>query len=126
MKKSILQEIEEYVDDVLSGRKVAVKSEITAVQRYVKDKKRALDCGFYLDIKAGERPINFIQKLKHTKGKWAGRPLLLESWQKFIVFNLFAWRKADGSRRFRYAYVEVARKNGKTALAAGIAMCPII
>lgn len=122
MKKSILQEIDEYVDDVLSGRKVAGKSEILAVQRYVNDKKRALDCGFYLDIKAGERPINFIQKLKHTKGKWAGKPLLLESWQKFIVFNLFAWRKADGSRRFRYAYVEVARKNGKTALAAGIAL----
>lgn len=122
MKKSILQEIDQYVDDVLSGRKVAGKSEILAVQRFVNDKKRALDCGFYLDTKAGERPINFIQKLKHTKGKWAGRPLLLESWQKFIVFQLFAWRKADGSRRFRYAYVEVARKNGKTALAAGIAL----
>lgn len=122
MKKTILQDVEQYVSDVLSGKKVAGKSEIAAVQRYVNDKKRALDCGFYLDTKAGEKAINFIQKLKHTKGKWAGKFLLLEPWQKFIVFNLFAWRKADGTRRFRYAYVEVARKNGKTALAAGIAL----
>ena len=122
MKKTILQDVEQYVSDVLSGKKVAGKSEIAAVQRYVNDKKRALDCGFYLDTKAGEKVINFIQKLKHTKGKWAGKFLLLEPWQKFIVFNLFAWRKADGTRRFRYAYVEVARKNGKTALAAGIAL----
>lgn len=122
MKKTILQDVEQYVDDVLSGKKVAGKSEIAAVKRYVNDKKRALDCGFYLDTKAGEKAINFIQKLKHTKGKWAGKFLLLEPWQKFIVFNLFAWRKADGTRRFRYAYVEVARKNGKTALAAGIAL----
>lgn len=122
MKKTILQDVEQYVSDVLSGKKIAGKSEIAAVQRYVNDKKRALDCGFYLDTKAGEKAINFIQKLKHTKGKWAGKFLLLEPWQKFIVFNLFAWRKADGTRRFRYAYVEVARKNGKTALAAGIAL----
>lgn len=122
MKKTILQDVEQYVSDVLSGKKVAGKSEIAAVQRYVNDKKRALDCGFYLDTKAGEKAINFIQKLKHTKGKWAGKFLLLAPWQKFIVFNLFAWRKADGTRRFRYAYVEVARKNGKTALAAGIAL----
>lgn len=122
MKKSILQEIDQYVDDVLSGKKVAGKSEIATAQRFVNDKKKALDRGFYLDTKAGEKAINFIQKLKHTKGKWAGQYLLLEPWQKFIVFNLFAWRKADGTRRFRYAYVEVARKNGKTALAAGIAL----
>lgn len=122
MKNSVTQDVEHYVQDVLSGKRIAGKSEKTAVQRYLNDKRTALDKGFFIDTKAGERAVNFIQKLKHTKGKWAGQPLLLERWQKFIVFNLFAWKRADGSRRFRYAYVEVARKNGKTALAAGIAL----
>lgn len=122
MKNSVTQDVEHYVQDVLSGKRIAGKSEKAAVQRYLNDKRTALDKGFFIDTKAGERAVNFIQKLKHTKGKWAGQPLLLEPWQKFIVFNLFAWKRADGSRRFRYAYVEVARKNGKTALAAGIAL----
>lgn len=122
MKKSISQEIEQYADDVLSDKRIAGKSEKAAVQRYLNDKRTALDKGLFINTKAGERAVNFIQKLKHTKGKWAGQPLLLEPWQKFIVFQLFAWKKADGSRRFRYAYIEVARKNGKTALASGIAL----
>ena len=122
MKNSVTQDVEHYVQDVLSGKRIAGKSEKTAVQRYLNDKRTALDKGFFIDTKAGERAVNFIQKLKHTKGKWAGQPLLLEPWQKFIVFNLFAWKRADGSRRFRYAYVEMARKSGKTALAAGIAL----
>ena len=122
MKITITAIVEQYVQDVLSGKRVAGKTEIAAVQRYLKDKKTALDKGFYLDSKAGERAINFIQKLKHTKGKWAGKPLLLEPWQMFIVYNLFGWKRADGTRRFRYAYIEVSRKNGKTALASGIAL----
>lgn len=122
MRGTATATVEQYVQDVLSGKRIAGKTEIGAVTRYLNDKKTALDKGFYLDSKAGERAVNFIQKLKHTKGKWALQPLLLEPWQTFIVYNLFAWKKADGTRRYRYAYVEVARKNGKTALAAGIAL----
>lgn len=122
MKDRVSYIVEQYVHDVLRGKKIAGKSEKAACQRYINDKAAALDKGWYLDIPSGERAVNFIQKLKHTKGKWAGKPLLLEPWQIFIVFNIFAWKRADGSRRFRYVYVEVARKNGKTALAAGIAL----
>ena len=68
------------------------------------------------------RAIGFIEKLKHTKGKWAGQRFKLEPWQQFILWNIFGWMKADGTRRFRYVYVEIARKNGKTALSAGIGL----
>ena len=122
MKKTIHQIVEDYVYDVVSGRKVCGKSEIAACQRYLNDKETAIDRGIYLDVKAGERPVHFIQKLKHTKDKWSGLPLILEPWQIFILFNLYGWKKANGKRRFRTAYVEVARKNGKTALAAGVAL----
>ena len=122
MAKSVYQIVEQYVSDVLSGRKVCGKSEIAACRRYVQDKETAIDKGFYLDIPAGERPIHFIQRLKHTKDKWAGQPLLLEPWQMFILFNLYGWKKANGKRRYRTAYVQVARKCGKTALASGVAL----
>ena len=68
------------------------------------------------------RAIHFIEKLKHTKGEWAGQRFRLEPWQQFVLWNIFGWKNADGTRRFRYAYIEIARKNGKTALSAGIGL----
>lgn len=119
---AVYQKVEQYVQDVLSGKIVAGKTLKATCERYLRDKEDALDKGFYLDIVAGEKPVNFIQKLKHTKDKWAGMPLLLEPWQMFILFNIYGWKKSNGKRRFRTAYVEVARKSGKTAMAAGVAL----
>ena len=60
----------------------------------------------------------------HTKGEWAGQPFELEPWQRNeIIRPTFGWkRRSDGMRRYRVIYVEVARKNGKSSLAAGIAL----
>jgi phage terminase large subunit-like protein len=66
--------------------------------------------------------IAFNDFLLHSKGEWAGRPVKLEAWQKFIRGSVFGWLRNDGLRRFRTAYVEVARKNGKTTDAAAIAL----
>lgn len=60
--------------------------------------------------------------LKHSKGKWARKPMELSPWQVFIVGSIHGWRRLDGSRRFRYAYVEIPRKNGKSTLAAAIGL----
>lgn len=58
-----------------------------------------------------------------TKGEWKGRPFKLEPWQEYdIIRPLFGWKRADGTRRYRRCYVWVPRKNGKTELAAGIAL----
>ena len=59
----------------------------------------------------------FVERLPHVKGPLAGQPILLEPWQVFVLTTLFGWVKPDGKRRFRRAYVEVPRGNGK-ALAA--------
>lgn len=93
-----------------------------AVKRYYADLDNALEQGWHFDRKAAARAIKFIESLKHTKGEWAGRKFLLEPWQQFIIWNIFGWRLADGTRRFRYVYIEIARKNGKTALSAGIGL----
>lgn len=113
---------EVYAEQVRDGAIVICEYVRLAVRRYYADLDDALDRGWYFDRKAAMRAINFIEKLKHTKGEWAGRQFRLEPWQHFILWNIFGWRNADGTRRFRYAYIEIARKNGKTALSAGIGL----
>ena len=114
--------MQEYIDGVLSGKIVVGELMRLAVERHVRDLGQQLDTGLVFDERAGNRAVRFIEHLKHTKGKWAGRPLMLEGWQKFIVASIFGWKRPDGTRRFRRAYVEVARKNGKTTLAAGLSL----
>lgn len=111
-----------YAEQVRSGDILVCEYVRLAVERYYADLDRALDEGRYFDKKAAMRAIHFIEKLKHTKGEWAGQRFRLEPWQQFVLWNIFGWKNADGTRRFRYAYIEIARKNGKTALSAGIGL----
>ncbi|MBR2219146.1 MAG: terminase large subunit [Alistipes sp.] len=111
-----------YAEQVRSGEILVCEYVRLAVERYYADLDRALDKGWYFDKKAAMRAIRFIEKLKHTKGEWAGQRFRLEPWQQFVLWNIFGWKNADGTRRFRYAYIEIARKNGKTALSAGIGL----
>ena len=76
----------------------------------------------HYDEKRADHAVAFIQNLKHTKGKWDGKPFLLLPWQEQIVRDLFGIVKADGKRQFRSAYVEIPKKNGKSELAAAIAL----
>jgi len=69
---------------------------------------------------------SFFQFLRHSKGEWSGQRIQLEAWQRFYLATLFGWHRADGSRRFRTSYLEVARKNGKSTLAAGIGLYLLI
>ena len=75
------------------------------------------------DSRAADHAIGFIECLRHSKGEWRGQLLVLSGWERFIVANLFGWKwQATGRRRFKRAYVEVPRKNGKSTLAAAIAL----
>jgi phage terminase large subunit-like protein len=80
--------------------------------------------GLRFDEEAADRVVDFIEKFcKHHKGEWAGRPLTLEPWQKNDVIRpIFGWKNPDGTRRYRTAYVEVARKNGKTELCGALGL----
>lgn len=94
-------------------------------QRHINDLKRAKsndpDFPYYYDWKAGEHAVRFIQLLRHVEGEWAGRPFTLSDWQEWdIVRPIFGWKKLDGRRRFRDAFISVARKNGKSSLVAAM------
>lgn len=73
------------------------------------------------DIKAALHAIGFFHDvLRLAGGQFEGRPFLLHPSQQFIIGSLFGWKRADGSRRFRRAYIEQAKGSGKSPLAAGI------
>lgn len=80
---------------------------------------------FYYDKDAADLAVRFFEKLLvHSKGEWAGKPFKLQEWQKDdIIKPLFGWKRTkDNSRRYRNAYIEIPRKNGKSTLCAGLAL----
>lgn len=74
------------------------------------------------DRETADRVVSFINLLKHTKGEWAGKPFDLIDWQEQIVRDLFGILKPNGYRQFNTAYIEIAKKQGKSELAAAIAL----
>lgn len=79
------------------------------------------ECHF--DQEAADRAVEFFRRcLKFVKGRRAREPFVLEPWQADIVRTLFGWKRPDGTRRYRQAFIEVPRKNGKSTLIAGIAL----
>ncbi len=78
---------------------------------------------YWFDRRAADVAVAFFERLLvHVKGEWAGQPFVLLPWQKRIVRDIFGWKRADGTRRYRTVYIEVPRKNGKSNLAAGLAL----
>jgi phage terminase large subunit-like protein len=120
---------EQYIDDIKSGKIAACKWTKLAVERHAADLRRAGTEGFpyQFDANYAKRCIDFVQQLEHTKGDYANRALhedtriRLEPWEQFIIWEIEGWRRADGRRRFTRAYIEVARKNGKTTFGAALA-----
>ena len=76
----------------------------------------------HYDQKKADRAVKFIEMLRHTKGKWAGKRFWLLPWQEQIIRDLFGIVDESGHRQFRTAYVELGKKNGKSELAAAVAL----
>ena len=79
---------------------------------------------YHFDRHAADRVEEFFATyLTHVKGEWAGKPLELRPWQREkIIRPLFGWKRSDGTRKYRTCFCFVPRKNGKSTLAAGIAL----
>jgi len=72
--------------------------------------------------KAADYAVSFIECLSHTKGTWAGKKFKLLDWQEQIIRDLFGILKPNGYRQFNTAYIEIPKKNGKSELAAAVAL----
>lgn len=126
MAKSYKQIAIQYAEDIVSGKKVAGKEIIQACQRFLDDLKRD---GYELHTLEPDGVIGIIEKIMiHKQGEamdgksLTNKPLLLQPWQVFIVYNLVGFYfKGTNERRYKEAFLFVPRKSGKTMFAAGLA-----
>lgn len=112
-----------FVDQVLAGKLPNCKYVKLACQRFRNDLKKSKrkDWPFKYDEAKANRVVSFMELMPHVKGKWAAKEefLYFEPWACFIECNIFGWvNKKTGKRRFRQAYEEIPRKNGKSTRVA--------
>jgi phage terminase large subunit-like protein len=79
--------------------------------------------GCWFDEAAGRFACDFVETFcRQSKGRWRGQPLRLLDWQRDFIMRLFGWKRADGLRRFRRFYLEVAKKNGKSTMVSALVL----
>src|SRR5436190_18252451 len=104
---------------VLAGRVVAGPHIRNAAQRHIADREFGAERGLTWDRDAALRAIGFFKDvLRLAGGQFEGLRFILQPSQQFIVGSIFGWKRRDGKRRFRRAYIEQAKGQGKTPLAA--------
>ncbi|WP_340109470.1 terminase large subunit [Pikeienuella sp. HZG-20] len=116
----------EYASAVASGEIPAGRWVVLAAKRHLADMARA-EAGwrFAFDPVRAQRVCNVIETLPHVKGEWAARGELLRltPWMSFIVCSIYGWVERETRlRRFRSAYIEMARKNAKSTLLGGLCL----
>jgi phage terminase large subunit-like protein len=118
-------EVDAYASAVVRGEVPAGKFHRLACERHQRDRRREGTAEFpyrFDSVRAGLF-FKFAEKLSHYKGKWAGEPILLQPYQKFRLGSIFGWvHVASEKRRFRNAYNELPRKNGKSLEAAVVGL----
>lgn len=113
----------DYAEKVVAGEIVAGPHVRNACRRHLDDLRKGHERGLTFDVAAAARAIRFFEeKLRLSEGQFEGRPFLLHDSQAFKVGSIFGWGRADGTRRFRRAYVEEGKGNGKSPLAGGIGL----
>jgi phage terminase large subunit-like protein len=112
-----------WANAVVDGKVVAGPHIRNACKRHLKDLEHGHERGLSWDLDAALKAINFFPDvLRLNGGQFEGRPFNLHPSQAFKTGSLFGWKRADGTRRFRRAYIEEGKGNGKSPWAAGTGM----
>lgn len=114
-----------YAMDVTAGKILAGQYVKQACQRHLADIKKSKNKNYpyKFDTALVDKWYTLFDMLRLWKGNWAGQVFKLEPWQRFILGNIVGWvNKKSGLRKYKKVYIEVARKNAKTTLLAGIAI----
>lgn len=113
----------DYARDVVDGRVVAGPHVRSACARHLRDLDQAHERGLRFDLERADHALGFFPAvLRLNGGQFEGQPFELQPAQAFIIGSLFGWVRADGTRRFRIAYIEQGKGNGKSPLVAGIGL----
>ena len=111
-----------YAKEVSEGNIVACRFVRLACERYLNDLNKT-DFRWSYSPRHADHVCKFMENgINHVKGELAGQLLRLEDWQIFILCNMYGWRDAGDVRRFQYVLLEIARKNGKSLFASGLAI----
>lgn len=111
-----------YYNLIISGKIKTSKKVISTLEKVVKDLNDTKS-EYHFDIDKANRPIEFIEKFcKHSKGKWIGKNVELELWQKAIIQTIFGFIDEKGNRKYKEVLLIVGRKNGKSTLLSAIAL----
>ena len=114
----------QYAKDVVSGKILACQWVKLACKRFLDDINSQ---DYYFDEKKHNILTNFSSVLKHYTSAAAGNPFILEPWEDFIICNIFCLYRVDTrKRKYKTAHISVARKNGKTTLAAELGLFALI
>jgi phage terminase large subunit-like protein len=112
-----------YAEDVLAGRIVAGPHVRNACRRHLQDLATGHERGLTYDLAAARDVWEYFENiLKLSEGQFEGIPFKLAPSQAFKLGSIFGWKRADGTRRFRRAYVEEGKGNGKSPFAGGIGL----
>jgi len=117
--------VDDYALKVRAGTIVASRWVRLACDRHLRDRQREDD--LFWDLAAAKKIFRFFTNvLRLNGGQFEGKPFDLLPFEQFIVGSLFGWKMPDGTRRFRTAYIEIGKGNGKSPLAAGVGMAGLI
>lgn len=120
---SSLDRTREYAEAVAAGVIVAGPHVRNACKRHLLDLERGHERGLYFDLHAANQTFEYFENvLKLSEGQFEGQNFELHPSQSFIIGSLFGWKRNDGTRRFRRAYIEQGKGNGKSPLAGGIGL----
>jgi phage terminase large subunit-like protein len=113
----------DYADAVVAGKIVAGPHVRNSCKRHLLDLKNGHERGLWFDHDAADYAFDFFEGvLKLSEGQFEGKAFELDPSQAFIIGSLFGWKREDGRRRFRRAYIEQGKGNGKSPLAGGIGL----
>ncbi|ARC87131.1 terminase large subunit [Rhodovulum sp. MB263] len=116
-----------YARDVVAGRIVAGPHVRDACRRHLRDLEEGPARGLIWDRAAADRFYGFCRDvLRLSEGQFDGTPFELEPSQKFICGSLFGWKRSDGVRRFRRAYIEQGKGNGKSPMVGAIGLYGLV
>lgn len=119
-----LNKYKEYAENVVNGKIIAGELMKLSCQRYLSWFERD---DIVFDEAKADKVVNFIQHLKLSTGKFAGKYMQLTEWQKFVIYNVYGFvYKSSGYRVITQCYLQLARKSGKTALASAMALYHLI
>jgi phage terminase large subunit-like protein len=126
-KNKTIHPVTQYAQDIVSGVIISNKWVRLACERHIKDQKDGEKRGLYFDECAANHIIDFYEEfLVFYEGNFDGKPFILTPHQKFIVGSIFGWKRKDGFRRFRTAYIEESKGQGKSPLAGGVGLYALV